>query len=89
MAVSTIKPKMVVKSFSTGSFSANTYYATRTLDVSVDGLTAIGIVGYQVNQAVAELYRLDLENNTVTIGVSYANQQNINNVSVRVYVLYN
>ena len=89
MAVSTIKPKMVVKSFSTGSFSANTYYATRTLNVSVDGLTPIGIVGYQVNQAVAELYRLDLENNTVTIGVSYANQQNINNVSVRVYVLYN
>lgn len=89
MAVSMIKPKMVVKSFSTGSFSANTYYATRTLNVSVDGLTAIGIVGYQVNQAVAELYRLDLENNTVTIGVSYANQQNINNVSVRVYVLYN
>lgn len=89
MAVSTIKPKMIVKSFSTGSFSANTYYATRTLNVSVDGLTAIGIVGYQVNQAVANLYRLDLENNIVTIGVSYITQQNLNNVSIRVYVLYN
>lgn len=87
--VSTIKPKMVIKQFSTGSFSANTYYATKTLNVSADGLTPIGIVGYQCNQAVANLYRLDLENNIVTIGVSYITQQNLNNVSVRVYILYN
>lgn len=80
--------KISVESFATGSFSASSYYTTKTINIAKTGKTPIGIAGWTCNQAALSFYKIELSNTTVTIGVATTNQQNINNANVTVYVLY-
>lgn len=77
-----------VDSFSTGSITVSAYYANRTIDVSKSGKTPIGVIGWQCNQAVANIYRLDITGTTLNIGVSTIDKSNLSACSVRAYVLY-
>lgn len=88
MAESVIKAKSIVKKFSTGSFSVNTYYSNRTIDVSLTGYTPIAVVGWASNQANGTIYKLYVEGNTLNIGYATTNQINISGANLDVYVMY-
>lgn len=88
MAVSTIKPKMFTGTYTKSGITANTYYSNQTVDIAKDGYTPIAVVSYGCNQAIANLFRLEIVGNTLNFGVSTINQSNLNNVSVTVQVLY-
>ena len=88
MANSKIKVKMIKKSFSTGSITTNTNYTNKQIDVSMDGYTPVAVIGWQSNQAIANLFRLDLDGNTLNVGLSTIDRTNLNNCSIRAYVLY-
>ena len=85
---STIKPNMLVKSFTKSGISSSTYYTNQSIDVSLSGHTPIGVVGWGCNQAVANLFRCEIVGNTLNVGVSTVNQGTISGLSVTVYVLY-
>lgn len=88
MAVSTIKPKMFTKTFTKSGISASTYYSNQTVDITQTGYTPKAVVSYGSNQALANLFRLEIVGNTLNIGVSTIDKSNLNNVSVSVQVLY-
>lgn len=86
--VSTIKPKMFTKTFTKSGISASTYYSNQTVDITQTGYTPIAVVSYGCNQAIANLFRLEVVGNTLNIGISTINQSNLNNVSVSAQILY-
>ena len=87
--ISTIKPNMLVKSFTKSGISSSNYYTNQSIDVSLSGHTPIGVIGWGCNQAVVNLFRCEVVGTTLNLGAAVTTAQGgISGLNITVYVLY-
>lgn len=89
MATSILKSerRIVKKSFTKTGIASNTYYTNGSIDITNGDLTPIAVAGYNVNQAVLWVGKLQIVGNTVEYLLS-RQTGTIANASLTVDILY-